>query len=638
MPIAIIDLAKEYNVIPGQIFAVLEDLGIEHNSKTFQADEDILNLIRESLVEMQEVKIIPLTPNKTPRDVAAILGLPQPEIQKTLMTKLKVMATLTTTLKPEAIEKLIGHYGYQVKWIEPKVNQVSSKPTKKVVSQGEPQKRSPVVTIMGHVDHGKTTLLDYIRKSNVAAKEFGGITQHIGAYQVELPEGKITFLDTPGHEAFTAMRARGAQVTDIAILVVSADDGIMPQTIEAIDHAKNAKVPIIVAVNKIDKPGANPDRVLTQLTEHELIPEAYGGQIVVCPVSALTGEGVPYLLEMILLQADLLHLTANPKGEFDGVVIEAKIERGRGPVATVLVQSGTLKVGDSIVVGTTYGRIKAMIDYKGERIYEAGPSVPVEVLGLSNVPNAGDKVKRVDEEKIAREIAEKLSQKERLQRYTNVSKKLTLRDLRRQMEETGVKDLNLVVKTDVQGSLEAVKGLLEKMEHPEVEVKVIHAAVGSITESDVLLASAANAICIGFNVKPEPGAKKEAEKVRIEIRTYSIIYELIEDIQAAVKGMLAPKFEEQYQGTVDIRIVFDLSRYGRVAGSHVTDGKITRNSHVRVKRGKEIVYQGKVDSLKHLKNDVKEMTTGFDCGIQFEGWTGFEMGDQIEAFELVQTD
>jgi len=638
MPIAIIDLAKEYNVIPGQIFAVLEDLGIEHNSKTFEADEDILNLIRESLVEMQDVKIIPLTPNKTPRDVSAILGLPQPEIQKTLMTKLKVMATLTTTLKPEAIEKLIGHYGYQVKWIEPKVNQVSSKPTKKVVSQGEPQKRSPVVTIMGHVDHGKTTLLDYIRKSNVAAKEFGGITQHIGAYQVELPEGKITFLDTPGHEAFTAMRARGAQVTDIAILVVSADDGIMPQTIEAIDHAKNAKVPIIVAVNKIDKPGANPDRVLTQLTEHELIPEAYGGQIVVCPVSALTGEGVPYLLEMILLQADLLHLTANPKGEFDGVVIEAKIERGRGPVATVLVQSGTLKVGDSIVVGTTYGRIKAMIDYKGERIYEAGPSVPVEVLGLSNVPNAGDKVKRVDEEKIAREIAEKLSQKERLQRYTNVSKKLTLRDLRRQMEETGVKDLNLVVKTDVQGSLEAVKGLLEKMEHPEVEVKVIHAAVGSITESDVLLASAANAICIGFNVKPEPGAKKEAEKVRIEIRTYSIIYELIEDIQAAVKGMLAPKFEEQYQGTVDIRIVFDLSRYGRVAGSHVTDGKITRNSHVRVKRGKEIVYQGKVDSLKHLKNDVKEMTTGFDCGIQFEGWTGFEMGDQIEAFELVQTD
>lgn len=638
MPIAIIDLAKEYNVIPGQIFAVLEDLGIEHNSKTFEADEDILNLIRESLVEMQDVKIIPLTPNKTPRDVAAILGIPQPEIQKTLMTKLKVMATLTTTLKPEAIEKLIGHYGYQVKWIEPKINQVSSKPTKNVVSQGEPQKRYPVVTIMGHVDHGKTTLLDYIRKSNVAAKEFGGITQHIGAYQVELPEGKITFLDTPGHEAFTAMRARGAQVTDIAILVVSADDGIMPQTIEAIDHAKNAKVPIIVAVNKIDKPGANPDRVLTQLTEHELIPEAYGGQIVVCPVSALTGEGVPYLLEMILLQADLLHLTANPKGEFDGVVIEAKIERGRGPVATVLVQSGTLKVGDSIVVGTTYGRIKAMIDYKGERIYEAGPSVPVEVLGLSNVPNAGDKVKRVDEEKIAREIAEKLSQKERLQRYTNVSKKLTLRDLRRQMEETGVKDLNLVVKTDVQGSLEAVKGLLEKMEHPEVEVKVIHAAVGSITESDVLLASAANAICIGFNVKPEPGAKKEAEKVRIEIRTYSIIYELIEDIQAAVKGMLAPKFEEQYQGTVDIRIVFDLSRYGRVAGSHVTDGKITRNSHVRVKRGKEIVYQGKVDSLKHLKNDVKEMTTGFDCGIQFEGWTGFEMGDQIEAFELVQTD
>ena len=549
------------------------------------------------------------------------------------------MATLTTVLKPEIIEKLLGHYGYQVKWVEPKVHPVAEIKQKKAPSaQGEPQKRSPVVTIMGHVDHGKTTLLDYIRKSNVAAKEFGGITQHIGAYQVQLPEGKITFLDTPGHEAFTAMRARGAQITDIAVLVVSADDGIMPQTIEAIDHAKNAKVPIIVAVNKIDKPGANPERVLTQLTAHELIPEAYGGQVVVCPVSALTGEGVPHLLEMILLQSDLLHLTADPKGEFDGVVIEAKIERGRGPVATILVQSGTLKVGNSIVVGTAYGRIKAMIDYKGDRIQEAEPSVPAEVLGLSSVPNAGDKVKRVDEEKIAREIAEKLAQKERLEQYTNVSKKLTLRDLRRQLEETGVKDLNLVVKADVQGSLEAVKGLLEKIDHPEVEVKVIHTAVGSITESDVLLASAANAICIGFNVKPEPGAKKEAEKGRIEIRTYSIIYDLIEDIQSAVKGMLAPKFEEQYQGTVEIRVVFDLSRYGRVAGSHVRDGKITRTSHVRVRRGKEIVYEGKVDSLKHLKNDVKEMAAGFDCGVQFVGWTGFEAGDLIEAFDLVQTD
>jgi translation initiation factor IF-2 len=637
MTVAIADLAKEFSIKPGQIYGVLNDLGIEHDLLTFETDEDSVALIRGELPALAGSKELVLAPNRTPRDIAAALGVPQPEVQKTLMIKMKVMATLTTTLKPDVAEKLVEQFGYTIQWADaPKPKPVAATAAGRKKQAEGSQPRFPVVTIMGHVDHGKTSLLDYIRKTNVAAKEHGGITQHIGAYQVELPEGKITFLDTPGHAAFTAMRARGAQVTDIAILVVAADDGIMPQTVEAINHIKAADVPMIVAVNKIDKPGANPERVIMQLTEHEVVPEAYGGQTIVVPVSALTGEGVPHLLEMILLQAEVLQLRADPKGKLEGVVIEAKLERGRGPVATVLVQEGTLKIGDAVVVGNTFGKIKAMADYRGERLNEAGPATPAELLGLSDVPQAGDTIEVVAEERFGREIAQGRAESERVKSLEAPSRGMTLTELRAKLSEGVLKDLNLVVKADVQGSVEAVRGMLEKLESDEVNVKVIHSGVGSITESDILLASAANAICVCFNVRPEPGAKREAERRKVEIRSYTIIYELIEDIELAVKGMLEPKFQEEYLGTVEVRVVFNLTRYGLVAGSHVTDGKVTRNAQVRVRRDKDTVYEGKVASLKHVKDDVREVTQGFDCGLQFDGWTGFKAGDVVEAFELVQ--
>ncbi len=639
MPVTIADLAQEFSLAPGQVTGVLADLGVILDNQVLEGDPETIDLVRQSLQDLRGSNEIALTPNKTPRDIASALGIPQPEVQKTLMTKMKVMATLTTTLKPEVAEQLAEQFGFKVRWIEankPKAAAVA-KPKKAAKVEGA-QPRPPVVTILGHVDHGKTSLLDYIRKANVAGKEHGGITQHIGAYQVDLPEGKITFLDTPGHAAFTAMRARGAQVTDIAVLVVAADDGIMPQTIEAINHAKNAEVPIIVAVNKIDRPDASPDRVLQQLPEHEVIPEAYGGDVITCPVSAITGEGIPHLLEMILLQAGILSLTADPKAKLSGVVIEAKLEKGRGPVATILIQEGTLKPGDAVIVGSAYGRVKAMTDYLGQRLQVASPSTPVEILGLSDVPNAGDRVESAEDERSARVIAEQRGSDDRIRGLAGTRKRFTFGDLKRKIESGETKDLNLIVRADVQGSVEAVRGLLEKIVSDEVNVHVIHSGVGSIVESDILLASAAEAICIGFNVKPEPGAKIQAERSKVEIRTYNIIYELIEDIEAAVKGMLAPRFEEVYQGAIEIRMVFNLSRQGKVAGCHVTDGRVTRNASVRVRREKDVVWEGKISSLRNVKQDVREMTAGQDCGIQFEGWEAFVAGDAIEAFELVQTN
>jgi len=636
MQLAIAELAKDSGLVPGQVLGVLADLGLETDGQTLEADEETSEIVLQSLAELKGSRELALLPNRTPRDIAAALGMPQPEIQKTLMTKMKVMATLTTTLKPEVAEKLAEQFGYTVRWIEHSVKKAESPKIKKVARTEGAQPRPPVVTILGHVDHGKTSLLDYIRKANVAEKEHGGITQHIGAYQVALPEGTITFLDTPGHAAFTAMRARGAQITDIAILVVAADDGVMPQTIEAINHAKNAEVPIIIAVNKIDKPGANPDRVIQQLPEHGLIPESFGGQVIVCPVSAVTGEGVPQLLEMILLQAGILNLVADPKGKVEGVVIEAKLEKGKGPVATVLVQEGTLKIGDSIVAGKTFGRIKAMSDYRGERLPSAGPSVPAEMLGLNDVPMAGDTIEVASDERTARQVGEERAESDRISKLSGTRTRVTLRDLRESLTAGEVKDLNLIVRADVQGSVEAVKGLLEKLENPEVQVKVIATGVGNITESDILLAHAADAIAVGFNVKPEPGAKLEAERQRVEIRTYSIIYELIEDIENAVKGMLAPKFEEQYLGTVEIRVVFKLSKQGIVAGCHVTDGKITRTSEVRLKRDNDLIWTGKVASLRNVKQEVREMIAGQDCGIKLEGFEAYKEGDVIEAFEMVQ--
>lgn len=637
MQVQIAEFAKKLGVVPGQVETALAELGVAHEGGAFEADNETVELLSEELKSASaNGKVLTLLPGRTPRDIASALGIADKEVQMTLIKKFKVMATLTTALPDETAEKLATEFGYSINWGAP---EAAKKPGgAKPGATGGAVKRPPVVTILGHVDHGKTSLLDYIRKTNVVSKEHGGITQHIGAYQVKLAEGPITFLDTPGHAAFTAMRARGAQVTDIAILVVAADDGIMPQTVEAINHAKTADVPIIIAVNKIDKPAANVDKILQALPQHELIPESFGGQVIVCPVSAHTGEGVPQLLEMILLQADVMDLKADPRGAFKGVVIEAQLEKGRGPVATVLVEEGTLKVGDVVLAGTTYGKVKAMVDYTGERIKEAGPSAPVEILGLSDVPMAGDTVTATKDEREARDTAGARQQEIRAKELFSPKRKVTLRDLRRHLEEDDTKDLNLIIKADVQGSVEAVRGLINKIENDEVNVRILHAGVGTVTESDVNLAVASDAICVGFNVKPEPKAKTEAERQKVEIRTYTIIYELIEDIEAAVKGMLQPKFEEDYHATVEIRAVFKLSKAGKVAGCHVLDGKIFRNDRVRVKRGDEIVFEGELDSLRNVKQDAREITAGQDCGIKFEGWEDFAEGDMVEAYELVRID
>ncbi|MCZ8138555.1 MAG: translation initiation factor IF-2 [Armatimonadota bacterium] len=629
--ISISDLAKRLSSNAAAVQAALTELGVEVAGGKVSVDDDVIELLRETL-SSQDGSTLMLERGRTPHEIGQAMGVADNDVLKHLMLKMKLRTTLTNKLPDDQAEALADGFGFQIQWVEAKVEKVVA-PTEK----GAP-KRPPVVTILGHVDHGKTSLLDYIRRANVAAKEAGGITQHIGAYQVELPEGVITFLDTPGHAAFTAMRARGAQVTDIAILVVAADDGIMPQTIEAISHVKNAGVPIIVAVNKIDKPEANPDRVLQQLMQYELIAEAYGGEVITCNVSAMTGEGVPHLLEMILLQADVMELSADPKGDVKGVVIEAKMERGRGPVATILVEEGTLRVGDIVAVGNTMGKIKAMTDYRGERMKEAGPSMPVEILGLDDVPGAGDKVEQMGDEREARDLVTQRVQDQRARELTKPKKKFSLQDLKSLSAQEDVKDLNIIVKADVQGSVEAVRGLLDKLEHPEVRVRVLHAGVGSITESDILLASASDGLVVGFNAKPETKAKSEAERQKVEIRTYSIIYELIEDIEKALKGMLEPKFEEDYHGTVEIRAVFKLTKAGKVAGSHVTDGRIFRNDKVRVKRGEEIVFEGELHSLRNVKQDVREMFAGQDCGIKFQGWEDFAEGDVVEAYDLVKVN
>jgi translation initiation factor IF-2 len=628
-------LAKSLKTSVAALTKVIDDLELVHEDDMLLASEEELAFIKDMLGS-RDPNTLYVSSGINPRDLAGLLGVPVPDVLKNLMIKLKQPAQMTTSLKNDVVEKLAELYSKKVSW-ENSEPVVKPAPIKKAEApKSGAVIRPPVVTIMGHVDHGKTSLLDYIRKANVASGEAGGITQHIGAYQVNLPQGTISFLDTPGHAAFTAMRARGAQVTDIAILVVAADDGIMPQSIEAIDHIRNAKVPMIVAVNKIDKPGSNPDKVLQQLMQHNVVVESYGGDTISVPVSALTGEGVPNLLELILLQAEVMELKADPKGEVDGVVVEAKLDKGRGPVCTLLVMSGTLKIGDSIVVGQCHGKIKAMTDYTGERMNAAGPSTPVEVLGLNEVPSAGDRIIVAADERAARNLAEERAMKARSKQLDGGRRRMSLKDLRKHLDDGEMRSLNLVVKADVQGSVEAVKGLLEKVANEEVEVKVVAANVGSITESDVLLASASDAIIVGFNAKPEGKAKAEAEKHRVEIRTYSIIYELIEDIEAAVKGMLAPKFEEQARGSAEIRAVFKLTKAGFVAGSYVTEGTLKRGGECRVFRNKELVYTGKVDSLKHIKADVREMNMGQECGIQFDGWTAFQEGDIVEAFEMVQ--
>ena len=491
--------------------------------------------------------------------------------------------------------------------------------------------RAPVVVVMGHVDHGKTSLLDAIRKANVTKSEAGGITQHIGAYRVPVGDGEITFLDTPGHEAFTTMRARGAQVTDIAILVVAADDGIKPQTVEAISHAKAAGVSIIVAINKMDKPTANPDRVKEQLTQHEILPEEWGGDVPCMPISALTGEGIQELLEMVMLVADMKELKANPDRAAKGTVIEARLDKGRGPIATILVQNGTLNIGDSIVAGTTVGRVRAMTNDRGELVKSAGPSVPVEITGLDDVPTGGDIFNAVSDERLGRQLVEQRRSQQKEERF-NAQTKVTLDNLFDQMQEGQMKELQIIVKADVQGSFEAVKQSLEKLSNDEVRVRVIHGGVGAISESDVMLASASNAIIIGFNVRPDPVAEENAKRDGIDLHLYRIIYEAIEDVQAAMKGMWAPKYRELFYGRAECRQVYKISNVGIVMGSYVTDGKIVRNSLVRIVRDGIIIADDKIASLRRFKDDVKEVAEGYECGVTLEHFNDVKEGDVFESY------
>lgn len=501
-----------------------------------------------------------------------------------------------------------------------------------VDAEADLQPRDPVVVVMGHVDHGKTSLLDAIRNTSVVAGEAGGITQHIGAYKVKVGEQEITFLDTPGHAAFTQMRARGAAVTDIAILVVAADDGIMPQTVEAINHAKAANIPIIVAINKMDKENADPDRVKQELTEYELVPEEWGGETICVPISALKGDGIDTLLEMVLLVAEVNQYKANPNRLAKGTVIEAYLDKGRGPVSTLLVQNGTLKSGDIIIAGSAVGKIRAMTNDKHVRINEAGPSMPVEIIGLSEVPQAGDPFFVVEDERLAKELAEQRRAEDKLKQQSQYT--VSLDDLFSRIQEGNMKELNIIVKADVQGSAEAVKSSLEKISNEEVRVRVIHSAVGAINESDVMLANASNAIIVGFNVRPETAARASAEKSEVDIRLYSIIYDCIEEIEAAMKGMLAPKFKEVVLGYAEVRQVFKASGVGTIAGSYVKEGKIVRNASVRLLRDNTVIFTGNLSSLKRFKDDAKEVLENFECGITIENYNDIKEGDIIEAYEM----
>ncbi len=495
--------------------------------------------------------------------------------------------------------------------------------------------RAPVVVVMGHVDHGKTSLLDYIRHANVASGEAGGITQHIGAYTVEINGSPITFLDTPGHEAFTSMRARGAMVTDIAILVVAADDGIMPQTVESINHAKAAGIPLVVAINKMDTVGANPERIKQQLTEYDIVPEEWGGETIVCPISAKTGEGIDELLENLVILAEVLELKANPNRAAKGAVIEARLDKGRGPIMTVLVQNGTLKLGDIIIAGTAVGRVRTMINDKGVRIPEAGPSVPVEISGMSEVPSAGDTFNAVADERMARELVEERKTQQKNAAF-GTGKKVSLEELFSQIQAGEMKNLNIIVKADVQGSAEAIKSSLEKITNDEVRVKVIHSGVGAINESDVMLAATSGAIIVGFNVRPDNAARDSAARANVDMRMYRVIYDCINEIEAAMKGMLAPKFEEVIIGHAEVRETYKVSKVGTVTGCYVQDGKIQRGCSVRVLRDNVVIHEGELASLRRFKDDVKEVASGYECGMQVEKFNDIKVGDIIECFVMEQ--
>ena len=588
----------------------------------------------EPVQEEEEIRFMEIPENITVKELAEKLGKSGAEIVKCLMKK-GIMAAINQSVDFDTAVSVGEEYNVIFE-IEKEKDIFEEAFKQEEEDESLLESRPPVVVVMGHVDHGKTSLLDAIRHSHVTSSEAGGITQHIGAYTVQINGNPITFLDTPGHEAFTAMRMRGAQITDIAVLVVAADDGVMPQTIEAINHAKAAGVEVIVAINKMDKPSANPDRVKQELVEYGLVAEDWGGNTICVPVSAVTKDGIDTLLEMIILTAEMMELKANPNKPARGAIIEAQLDKGRGPVATVLVQEGTLNVGDPIVAGAAHGKIRAMMDDKGRRVKKAGPSKPVEILGLSEVPAAGDSFYVASSEKQARQLAESVVAKSRKDMLKDTPQKVSLDDLFNQIQSGSVKELNIVVKADVQGSVEAVKQSLEKLSNEEVRIRIIHGGVGAITESDVMLASASNAIVIGFNVRPEPSAKTFADEEKVDIRLYRVIYNAIEDITAAMKGMLDPVYEEKVIGHAEVRQLFKASGVGTIAGSYILDGKFTRTAKVRLLRDNIVVYEGELESLKRFKDDVKEVNAGYECGLVFKKFNDLKEGDIAEAYIMVE--
>ena len=602
------------------------------NKRRQEEQEKMKRLQRQQ--ELKKIQLKVMIPDEiNVGELASRLKRTAADVIKELL-KLGVMANISQTIDFDTAAIVAEEMGAKVE------KEVHVTIEEKLFDESEDKEenlepRSPVIVVMGHVDHGKTSLLDRIRKTDVAAGEAGGITQHIGAYRVKVNGRPITFLDTPGHAAFTSMRARGAKITDIAILVVAADDGIMPQTIEAINHAKAAEIPIIVAVNKIDKENADPDRVLQQLTEHGLVPEEWGGETIVCKISAKQGIGIENLLEMVLLTADMQELKANPNRQAKGAVIEAKLDRGRGPVATVLVQNGTLHAGDTVIAGKAVGRVRVMTDERGRKLENAGPSVPVEIIGLGEVPDAGDIFYAVDNERMARELVEQRKEKEKEER-NKAMQKVTLENLFDTIQQGNMKELNIIIKADVMGSVEAVRSSLLKLSNEEVRVNVIHGAVGAINESDVMLAAASNAIIVGFNVRPERVAADSAHDQDVEIRLYRVIYDCIEEMEQAMKGMLDPKFKEVVVGHAEIRQTFKVSGIGTIAGAYVQDGKIVRSCEVRIVRDGIVIHEGHLNSLKRFKDDAKEVTAGYECGMCIENYNDLKEGDIIESFVMEQ--
>ena len=617
------------------ILAKIKELGIEVENEKSELEEDDVELILDLIKEENsgDSNTITVEGALTVQQLAESLGKPATEVIMKLM-KMGTMASLNQEVSFEVASQVASEYGFTLEVGGQEENSEEEIEALMEIEEDREEDlkpRPPVVTVMGHVDHGKTSLLDAIRSTHVTNSEAGGITQHIGASEVSINGQKIVFLDTPGHEAFTAMRARGAQVTDIAILVVAADDGIMPQTIEALNHAKAAGVPLIVAINKIDKPSANPDKVKQELSEQGLLVEDWGGDVIAVPVSARQKTGIDTLLEMILLVAEMEELKANPDKRAVGTVVEAELDKGRGPVATVLVQGGTLKVGDPIVCGLASGKVRAMINSKGKRVKTAGPSTAVEILGLSEVPQGGDQFVAVPSDKVARNIAEKRQQIAR-EEMLKANQRMSLDQFFDQMNEGQVKDLNVIIKADVQGSVQAVKQSFEKLSNDEVGVRVIHGGVGAINESDVTLAAASNAIIIGFNVRPVPSAESLAEKESVDVRSYTIIYKAIEDIQAAMSGMLDPEYRDEDTGKAEIREVYKISGVGTVSGCYVTSGKIYRNGKVRIVRDGIIIHEGEIQALKRFKDDVKEVNNGYECGMSFVNYNDIKVGDIVEAY------